>query len=287
VIDYRGRTGEAFSEPGTLMVKVDPTAPTSSLEWSGRTFTLTADDEGGSGVRLVEYSLDGGGWTPYVGPMTLDRGAHSVRHRALDSADNQGEVREALLGADPDGPAAAPVASSAPVISGTLRVGRRLTATSQWNSDRVTTSVQWTRDGVPIAGATGSSYVLTRADVRSRIGVVVTASRPGHATGVAQATRAGVVARATSRTRIRGLARSVRSGERVRLRLRVDVVGLAAEGRVRVFHAGKRVAVTDVTDGRAVVRFRAADPGRRTIRVRFLGDEAIDGSGTRATIRVR
>ncbi|PKH44294.1 Alpha-L-rhamnosidase N-terminal domain-containing protein [Nocardioides alpinus] len=287
VVDYRGRTGEVFSEEATLTVLVDLTAPSSTLEWTGRTFTLTGGDEGGSGLRLVQYSVDGGEWMTYVGPVRLDGGAHTIRHRALDAADNQGSEGTARLDAVPDGPAAAPVATSAPVISGTLRVGRRLTATSAWDSDRVTTSVQWTRDGAPIADATGPSYLLGPADVRSRIGVVVTATRPGHATGVAQVTRDGVVDRATSRTRLLKPVSSVRAGSQVRLRLRVQVRGLPADGRIRVFHAGRRVGVATVTDGRAVVRFRAAEPGRRTIRVRFLGDDVIESSGTRITVRVR
>lgn len=51
--------------------------------------------------------------------------------------------------------------------------------TGDWLSG-TSLALQWTRNGQPIAGATKSSYVLTRADVGTRIALSVTGTRPGN-----------------------------------------------------------------------------------------------------------
>jgi hypothetical protein len=49
---------------------------------------LTATDAG-SGVESVEYALDGGTWTEYADPVTVDTvGEHSLSYRATDQAGN-------------------------------------------------------------------------------------------------------------------------------------------------------------------------------------------------------
>ncbi|WP_327691968.1 MULTISPECIES: OmpL47-type beta-barrel domain-containing protein [unclassified Streptomyces] len=51
--------------------------------------TVSATDEGGSGVAGVEYSLDGGPYLAYSAPVVVDRaGTHSVAYRAGDKAGN-------------------------------------------------------------------------------------------------------------------------------------------------------------------------------------------------------
>ncbi|WP_152631131.1 family 43 glycosylhydrolase [Agreia bicolorata] len=61
-------------------------------------------------------------------------------------------------------------------IAGTARAGETLTAAASqpWTA----TGYTWSRDGVVIEGATGSSYLLTASDVGATIGVSVTASKP-------------------------------------------------------------------------------------------------------------
>jgi hypothetical protein len=81
----------------------DTTAPTVSAVVSGNkdangkyidsaTVTVTAQDAY-SGVRTVEYGIDGGGWTAYAEPITIGTaGAHTVRYRATDVAGNVSAV---------------------------------------------------------------------------------------------------------------------------------------------------------------------------------------------------
>ncbi|MTE17832.1 DUF1080 domain-containing protein [Streptomyces sp. TRM43335] len=59
--------------------------------------TVTATDDG-SGVEKVEYSLDGGPYLAYSGPVTVDRvGRHTVDYRAGDKAGNTSEAKRAAF----------------------------------------------------------------------------------------------------------------------------------------------------------------------------------------------
>ncbi|MDW5593092.1 glycosyl hydrolase [Conexibacter stalactiti] len=75
----------------------------------------------------------------------------------------------------------APTATSAPVVSGTLKVGETLRATDGiWDVTDLSFAHQWLRDGQPIPGATGLAYTLTSADADHRMAVTVTASGPDY-----------------------------------------------------------------------------------------------------------
>lgn len=68
-----------------------------------------------------------------------------------------------------------------PAVSGIARVGLELTAYDGfWFPFTPTLSRQWLRDGVPVAGATGTTYPLTDADAGSRISLRVTATHAGY-----------------------------------------------------------------------------------------------------------
>ncbi len=65
----------------------------------------------------------------------------------------------------------APVASSAPGIAGTPKVGNTLSASSGTWSGASAFGYQWRRNGAPIPGATGASYTLVAADATQQITV--------------------------------------------------------------------------------------------------------------------
>ena len=81
-------------------------------------------------------------------------------------------------------PGAAPVATTAPAVTGTPKVGQTLTATAPvWDTGGVTESRQWLREGVAIEGATGATYVVQPADVGQKIRVRYTATKTGYSDG--------------------------------------------------------------------------------------------------------
>jgi surface antigen len=74
--------------------------------------------------------------------------------------------------------------SSAPSVTGTPRVGVPLSALPGGWSPEPTFGYQWSAAGVPIAGATSSTFTPTAAQVNRTLTVQVTARRPGYLTAV-------------------------------------------------------------------------------------------------------
>ncbi|WP_461050906.1 beta strand repeat-containing protein [Terrabacter koreensis] len=84
-------------------------------------------------------------------------------------------------------------ATPVPRITGTTRVGSRLTATAgTWSPAPVTLKYQWRRNGVAITGATASTYVIASSMRGARITVTVTGAKTGY-TSVARTSTATAV----------------------------------------------------------------------------------------------
>ncbi|MEA5117979.1 MAG: NosD domain-containing protein, partial [Propionicimonas sp.] len=69
-----------------------------------------------------------------------------------------------------------------PVITGSAKVGAKLTASAGTWVPSATLAYQWSRDSSTISGATGSTYTLTGADYGKAITVKVTGTRTGYTT---------------------------------------------------------------------------------------------------------
>ncbi|MDG4831224.1 ThuA domain-containing protein [Solwaraspora sp. WMMD1047] len=94
----------------SITIKIDGTAPVSSAEfapandngWHDGTIpvVLTSTDAG-SGVSLLEWSLDGGDWTPYTEPVNISGdGEHELLYRATDAAGNEETLKSAIVKID-------------------------------------------------------------------------------------------------------------------------------------------------------------------------------------------
>ncbi|MEK8109318.1 Ig-like domain repeat protein [Micromonospora sp. M12] len=94
----------------TVSVKIDATAPVTSATfapannagWHNGTIpvVLTSTDAG-SGVKTVEWSLDGGTWTPYSTPVEVTGdGQHELLYRSTDKAGNAETLKSAVLRID-------------------------------------------------------------------------------------------------------------------------------------------------------------------------------------------
>ena len=80
-----------------------------------------------------------------------------------------------------------------PTITGTAKVGQTLTATNGTIVGGTFAGRQFMRDGKPIAGATGATYVAQAADIGSIITVVSAATLTNGATVTASSTPTAVV----------------------------------------------------------------------------------------------
>jgi hypothetical protein len=85
--------------------------------------------------------------------------------------------------------------SPAPKITGTVKVGRTLTASVGTWSPKPAFTYQWKRDGKSISGATKSKYTLTSKDAGKRITVTVTGKKAGYKTTAKTSAKTAKVAR--------------------------------------------------------------------------------------------
>ncbi len=81
--------GELSGTPGEAGWYVSPVSVSASA----------SDPQPGSGLQALTYSLDGGAWTAYAGPITVSDGVHTITFRAEDVA---GHVAEASASAQVD-----------------------------------------------------------------------------------------------------------------------------------------------------------------------------------------
>ena len=124
------------------------------------TVTVSASDTE-SGVATVESRLDGGAWTTYSEPLTVNEsGAHTVSYRATDEAGNMSEPESvSFTVAEPQ-----PADTTAPETSADV-AGKRDAAGAYVGSATVTVSaqdagsgvatVEYSLDGAPYAAYTG------------------------------------------------------------------------------------------------------------------------------------
>jgi hypothetical protein len=76
-----------------------------------------------------------------------------------------------------------PLTLGTPKITGSVHVGRALTVSpGPWSPAPVTLSYRWKRNGVSIPGATGNTYLPTKADAGAGITVTVTGTKTGYTT---------------------------------------------------------------------------------------------------------
>lgn len=131
-------------------------------------------------------------------------------------------------------------------------------------------SVAWLRDGVPVAGATGTSYPLTAADLGASLTAQVTVARPGYEPLAAQA-----VATAPVKALPSVQVQVVRGQDRVRLALTVTAGGEPATGDVSVLRAGRVLVQSTLKGGTATVLLPELRSGVRTIWLRYSGDDTV------------
>lgn len=149
-----------------------------------------------------------------------------------------------------------------PAVSGTARVGVRLTAnTGTWTA-RTTFSYQWFADGRAISGATSSRYTVRAGDLDRRITVRVTGSLAGYTSVSATSARTKTVVRGVFAEKPRPvITGTAQQGTRLRVRTGTwapnpqlsyqwRVNGIAVRGAtknsfmVRSSDHGKRITVT-------------------------------------------
>ncbi|HEY3544963.1 MAG TPA: hypothetical protein VGK17_02590 [Propionicimonas sp.] len=138
---------------------------------SGDAYTVTTYDP--SGNRLDEFDLVGSDYNT-TRNVPLSAGRNYIRIYGYDNYASWGKTYTLSLGYRW-------LATPAPFISGTARVGSTLTANPGiWSPAPSAYSYQWYRSGQALAGATTRTRVLTAGDLGSTMTVAVRGSKAGY-----------------------------------------------------------------------------------------------------------
>ena len=203
-----GAMGQTFVVPEgyegvevTVVVTATNSAGTASVESAGVTIFIAPENTilpviSGTPEAGETLTVDDGTWTGST-PITytyqwLADGAvipgETANSFTVTTAQNGADITVEVTGTNlalavtvetlPVTVVFAPINSVPPAVSGTTHVGSTLTAsTGTWTGTApISYTYQWKRDGIDIASATSSSYLLVLADEGAEVSVVVTAT---------------------------------------------------------------------------------------------------------------
>ncbi|MFJ8489768.1 Tat pathway signal protein [Streptomyces sp. NPDC094038] len=160
---------------GTAKVGAKVTATTGS--WSAAptsyTYQWKADGKAVSGATAASYTV----------PAALLGKKLTVTVTAVKSGWTDGSATSAAATVAKGD---APKATKAPAVTGTAKVGKKLTAAhGTWSPAATSYAYQWYANGKAISGATKSTLTLKPAQKAKKITVKITAHRTGHKDGTA------------------------------------------------------------------------------------------------------
>jgi surface antigen len=254
---------------------VDQTLAASSGRWTAEP-TAVAYQWSADGVP-IEGAIDA---TLTPGPDLVDK-ALSVTVTAS---------REGYADASATSLATAPVAkgtivrTGAPVVSGRPRLGETLQVDpGSFTPADATVSVRWLRAGVPVEGATGSTYRLTRADLGERVAARVRLTRPGYEALRARSAETAVVKSPPT------LVVETQAGTgTLRASVSVTAPGIrSVPGTVRIRSETRRLAELTLRQGAAATTLRGLRRGLRTFTFRYPATDKVARTALSRTVRIR
>ena len=175
-------------------------------------------------------------------------------------------------------------ASPTPLLSGQPRLGQTLTVDpGTFAPADAAVSLEWLRAGVPVEGATGSSYLLTPADLGSRLQARVTFTKPGYTTVQTHTTRSRLVKTVPV---VKAAATPARG--RVGLAVTVSAPGLdPVDGNVWVKYRGEVLKELTLRGGAATTTLRGLEAGKHTIRVKYVATRTVARAVLVREVRIR
>jgi hypothetical protein len=172
---------------------------------------------------------------------------------------------------------------AAPTVAGTTQPGHVLTLVLPQAPPQSRVAVQWMRNAVPVAGATGRSYTLTAADAGARVLAQVTVTRPGYRTLTTRTSWSAVV-RATPVITVT----TQRLKRRVAFAATVTATGVRpVTGLLQVRSRGKLLKQVTLTNGVARATLTRLPRGTRVYRFRYVTSTKVTGGRVDRRITIR
>lgn len=185
-------------------------------------------------------------------------------------------------------PGGALQATAPPTVTGTASVGQTVKASAgTWSQASPGFSYQWLRSGVPIPGATSSSYRLTPEDAGRDVSVTVIATKAGFADG---ASTSAAVAVSRMAATISGTLKSerVKVKKKAVLSVVLSVPGLETpQGAIQVLDKGKKIAqmtMAPVHKGKTSFKLTKLKKGKHKLQVVYLGNAQTFGAKSKTIV---
>lgn len=163
----------------------------------------------------------------------------------------------------------APTSTTLPTVTGTSRVGSRLMGSVGTWTGSPTYTYRWTRNGVAISGATGTSYTLKAADAAKKIAFSVTATNT--AGSLTKSSSSRTIVKATSKVTV-----SASSSKKGRLAVKATVSSSGAKTgvmTVKVTIKGKSYTrKARLSGAKASVVLTGLKKGTAIVKVTYAGD---------------
>ena len=116
--------------------------------------------------------------------------------------------------------AATAITPATPKITGTTRVGSRLTAVpGGWQPSGVALKYQWLRNGAAIPRATAKTYELTASDHGKRISVRVTGSKAGLPTVAKTSAQTAVISKGVLGAKTPSITGTAKKGKTLKIKM--------------------------------------------------------------------
>ncbi len=158
-----------------------------------------------------------------------------------------------------------------PKISGTGLLGQDLTVDpGVWLPGGTTTTIQWKRDGKPIAGATSKTYRVTEADLRHKLSAALATQLKGWPVDKRDVA-AAVTPRATPTLAFRSIPTPTEHSKR--LVLNATLFGKPMWGRVSILRGDEVLRTLGFTRTKSAVYDYVAEPGRYTLTLKYVGPD--------------
>ena len=144
-------------------------------------------------------------------------------------------------------------------------------------------TIEWLRGGVPVEGATGTTYQLTAADLGARLAPRVTYTKPGYSTVVAELP-------ATKRVKtvsvVKAKASPVRHAVALAITVRAPGAGLVA-GAVTIKSHGEVLKQLTLRDGTVTTKLKGLTVGAHPVRIVFAATNTVTRGALVREVRVR
>ncbi len=183
----------------------------------------------------------------------------------------------------------APRPTAMPSIKGKAIVGAKLTANpGNWTPKPARFAYQWLRGGKAIKGATKSTYVVTPADVKSRITVRVTPLLNGHEVAAQNSASTTKVSVASPKVTAKLSKKSVKKGKKAVVSVRVAAGSFKkVSGRVQVTF-GKQKVTKKIKNGKVKVKSpKLKKKGKIKVKVTFLKTKGIKKGALKKPLTLR